>query len=93
MAKSIMGYEVGFCIVCGSPYTEEHHVIYGRGLRALSEKYGLKVPLCYVHHRDSKLGIHFDKAFDNSLKAEAQRKFEETYPNENFLKIFGRNYK
>lgn len=80
------------CFVCGSPYVEEHHVIHGVANRKLSEKYGLKVWLCPLHHRDSKYGVHFDKEFDEELKKFAQTKFEETYDMD-FREVFGKSYK
>lgn len=81
------------CWVCKTMIDiHEHHVVYGTANRTLSEKYGLKVYLCARHHNMSNEGVHYNKALDNTLKQLAQRKFEETYPNESFIKIFGRNY-
>lgn len=80
------------CLVCKSPYVEDHHVFFGRGKRQLSEKYGLKVWLCYRHHRDSKAGVHFNKTLDTKIKQMAQREFEAEYTREQFIQIFGRNY-
>ena len=77
--------------MCGKPYPHTHHV-FGASNRKWSEKYGLTVPLCYEHHNGSDAGVHFDKVLDTALKVMAQRKFEETYPEENFMQIFGRNY-
>lgn len=80
------------CWVCGNPYTEEHHVIYGTGKRELSEKYGLKVYLCYIHHR-GKDGVHSgNKTLDIALKKYAQIQFEKTHSREEFIQIFRRNY-
>lgn len=89
--KTILQHEKE-CLVCKTPYVEDHHVFYGRALRPLSEKYGLKVWLCYRHHRDHKLGVHHNKVLDNKIKQMAQRKFETTHTREEFMKIFGRNY-
>ena len=79
------------CYICGNPYVEEHHVIYGTSNRKSSEKYGLKVFLCYEHHRGNQ-GVHFNKELDTFLKQTAQRKFEESHTREEFMAIFGRNY-
>ena len=57
-----------------------------------SEKYGLKVWLCPFHHNMSSQGVHFDKELDIRLKRVAQKKFEEHYPNVDFVQLFGRNY-
>ena len=90
--KSILQDRETGCLVCGYPYTEEHHVLYGMGNnRMLSEKYGLKVYLCAEHHRGNT-GVHFNKALDNYLKRMAQIKFEEVYKDEDFRKVFGKNY-
>ena len=70
---------------------EEHHVFQGVR-RAASEQYGLKVYLCYQHHRGAS-GVHFDPALAASLKKEAQSAFERRYNRAAFIKIFGKNYK
>ena len=80
------------CLICSSPYTEEHHVFFGTANRKLSDKYGLLVYLCAEHHRGQN-GVHFDKKLDDCLKKAAQIRFEETYPDKDFRQIFGRNYK
>lgn len=73
---------------------QEHHVIYGTANRKLSEKYGLKVYLCVAHHLASgcKDAVHRSKATKEYLCKEAQKCFEEKYPNLSFLEIFGINY-
>ena len=43
-------------------------------------------------HNLSNYGVHFNKRLDNKLKKWGQKKFEEMYPDLNFLEIFGRNY-
>lgn len=64
MKSIIQDYEAEpWCFECGSPYNlQEHHCIEGRGRRALSEKYGLKILLCGMggchdkaHNGDSQL--------------------------------------
>ena len=71
---------------------QEHHVIFGSGRRKLSERYGLKVYLCLWHHTEGKEAVHRNAEIANILKAEAQKTFEEKYPKESFLRIFGKNY-
>lgn len=81
------------CLVCGTTQDiHEHHIIYGTANRKLSEKYGLKVWLCGKHHNLSNEGVHFNKELDMRLKQLAQRRFEEEYPEEDFLRVFGRNF-
>lgn len=37
-------------------------------------------------------GVHFNSALDRKLKAFAQKRFTEVYPDLDFLQIFGKNY-
>lgn len=90
--RSILQDKSDGCLICGSPYVEEHHVFYGTADRKLSEQYGLKVYLCHKHHRDSRAGVHFDPSFDKFLKRLAQEKFEETHSHEEFMRLFMRDY-
>ena len=92
MGKSIIVDSMDNCFVCGSPYTEVHHVIYGTANRKLSDKYGLIVPLCHEHHR-GQTGVHFNRDFDISLKKLAQDKFNSVYgANKSFLDVFGKSF-
>ena len=69
-------------------------VIYGNGLRKLSEKYGLKVWLRADWHNMADYGVHFNKALDTELKQTAQKKAMEVYgwSVKDFIKIFGKSY-
>ena len=89
--KSILQEDTNYCFVCGRYGTERHHCIYGNANRKLSDKYGLIVGLCYNHHRGNE-GVHFNRELDMELKQMAQKRFMEVYPNEDFMKIFGKNY-
>ena len=40
----------------------------------------------------SNEGVHFNTTLDRKLKAFAQERFTEVYPEKDFLKIFGKNY-
>ena len=98
--KSIMQQKDGRCYLCqllkgdfGEKPTEEHHAIFGSAGRPLSEKYGLKVYLCHEHHRTSKDAVHNNQEMAALIKDKAQRAFEREYPDLDFMKIFGRNYK
>lgn len=76
------------CYFCGNPNTEIHHLIFGRGLRELSDKYGLVVPLC----RDCHNELHHNKVMMAWSRAEGQRRFEAEHGREEFMRIFGKNY-
>ena len=89
--KSILQEDTDYCFICGRYGTEIHHCIYGNANRKLSDKYGLIVGLCYNHHRGNK-GVHFNRKLDMELKQMAQRRFMETYPDKDFMAIFGKNY-
>ena len=80
------------CYVCGTTQNLHSHHIFGGPNRKWSEAYGLKVWLCAAHHNMSDAGVHFNKELDTQLKQIAQGVFEDTYLNDDFLKIFGRNY-
>lgn len=99
--KSIMqNKEDGQCYLCRlldkdysiKPMREEHHVMGGTANRRLSEKYGLKVYLCPEHHLYGLKAVHSNAAVAELLHKEAQKTFEESYPDLDFLKIFGKNY-
>lgn len=91
MAKSII-HDNENCFICGTMATEWHHVFGGAPNRKLSEKYGLKVKLCHRCHRTGPQAVHTDRATRNAVQVIAQRRFNETYPDIEFIKIFGRNY-
>lgn len=93
MAKSIMTEQMQRCYFCGSnQFIEVHHVFFGRN-RKNSDDYGLVVPLCLNHHRGQD-GVHSKNghALDEWLKQRGQIAFETVYPDEDFLKVFGKNY-
>ena len=80
------------CYVCGKQRQAIHEVYFGTANREQSIKYGCCVGLCYEHHNGSNQGVHFNKALDKRLKQECQMKFNQEYPDLNFIKIFGKNY-
>ena len=91
--KSIIQQGEPRCFVClARSNLHEHHVIYGTADRKQSEKYGLKVYLCAKHHNKSKAGVHSNHKLDIKLKQLAQRKFEQHYPDKEWLTIFSKNY-
>lgn len=53
----ITKYE-GYCIICGKPTNTTHHLVFGRGLRELSDADGLTAPICDEHHNIGKYRIH-----------------------------------
>lgn len=74
-----------------------HHIIYGRGRRSLSEKYGLWVWLCPDHHEFGPAAVHHSgtkegKENDRLLKIIAQKSFEQIYGHDKWMEVFGENY-
>ena len=70
----------------------EHHVIFGRANRKLSEKHGLKVYLCIWHHEIGEEAVHKNASINKMVQAYAQRAFEKKWPEKDFFEIFRRNY-
>ena len=68
-----------------------HHVIFGRGYRSLSEKYGLWVYLCYEHHEGDE-GVHKNKQVNVELRQQAEREFLKEHQLSEWMAIFSRNY-
>lgn len=73
-------------------FLEEHHCIGGKGRRALSERWGLKVYLCHEHHTGSDMSAHRNAKIGQMLKEKAQRAFESKWPDKSFMEIFGKSY-
>ena len=73
-------------------YREEHHVFFSGHQRAISEEYGLKVYLCYRHHREGPEAVHNNKRHRRMLEALGQQAFEERYGHKKFMEIFQKNY-
>nr|DAO43366.1 MAG TPA: Recombination enhancement function protein nuclease, DNase, HYDROLASE.4A [Caudoviricetes sp.] len=91
--KSIVENNPEECYVCGTTGSlERHHIFGGNPGRKLSERYGLTVHLCYLHHRDSKEGVHFNKELCDRLHKEGQKIFEKNHTREEFMEVFKRNY-
>ena len=78
--------------MCGRTDVLHKHHVFGAANRKHSEKFGLWIWLCPQDHNMSDHGVHFNKELDNQLKQIGQAAFEDTFINEDFLKIFGRNY-
>lgn len=80
------------CFICKTRMNlHDHHIFMGSN-RNNSEKYGLKVWLCYTHHNGSNYSPHFNRAVDLELKRLAESKFEETHTREEFIRIFGKSW-
>ena len=80
------------CYCCHTTRNLEEHHIFAGAYRNKSEQYGLKVYLCNKHHTGDE-GVHSGhKWLDKALKTIAQHRFEQEFPELDFVEIFGRNY-
>lgn len=81
------------CYVCGTTQGLHcHHVFFGNPNRKHSEKFGMKVWLCWEHHTGST-GAHQNRALDLHLKKLAQREFEARFGNRDaFRVVFGKSF-
>ena len=71
----------------------EHHIFEGTGRRKVSDKYGLTVKLCPMHHNASNEGVHFNKENDLIIKRMAQKYYEENIGSrEDFIRDFIKSY-
>lgn len=73
---------------------EKHHVFFGRGLRAKSDKYGLVVKLCHWCHNEPPDGVHYNADSDRELRQMFQRiaMDENNWTIADFIREFGQNY-
>lgn len=102
MAKSIMHRkEDRTCYLCMKLHDDydtrtglqEHHVFMGNPGRKLSERYGLKIYLCFNHHTydGGPEAIHRNNDIRRMVEKEAQKAFEKKYLCPDFREIFGKN--
>lgn len=85
---SLFTSNLDHCILCGRDKDHLHEVFFGSN-RLISIKYGLVIPVCHKCHSM----IHKSSELQNIWHIRGQKKFEEVYPELDFLEIFGRNYK
>lgn len=76
------------CYICGSTQGIQHHHMLHGSMRAMADKYGLVVPLCYKCHTL----LHDKGLHDKELQEEAQRIFESKYSRVEFMATFGKSF-
>lgn len=64
MGKSIVTEYSEICSFCGRQAEGEHHLIFGTAGRELSEKDGLKIPICNNCHN---MGDKLNRVHDNPM--------------------------
>jgi hypothetical protein len=91
--ESLFTNDLKHCIICGKTPVNKHEIFYGKN-RQNSIIYKLVIPLCTAEHHNQigKTGIHFDKKLCDKWHVKGQKKFNEVYPDLDFVEIFKRNY-
>lgn len=108
MSKSIVTNYEDISAFSGAPTECIHHCVFGTGLRALSEIYGLTIPLTNAEHNMSPQGtinqIHGNPAAEKLSKMLGQIAFEKEYyrkqlynddsdpARDKFRKVFNKSY-
>lgn len=89
MKSIIPGDDPDHCYLCGKWNPEHvHHCLHG-SRRKMADKYGLTVHLCTRCHMD----LHDKGIHDRDLEEVAQKAFESRYSHEEWMRIFGKNYR
>lgn len=95
MSKSIVTDYEEVCFFCGRQAECEHHLIFGRVNRELSEKDGLKVPIC---NRCHNLGDKLSRIHDNPMAEKLSKMLGQAIyegrigTREEFQKRYGKSY-
>ena len=76
------------CYICGRYPQHVHHMLHG-SYRKMADKYGLTCHLCYKCHND----LHDKGLKDRELQEVAQEAFEKKYGHDEFMRIFGKNFR
>lgn len=84
---SILTDDLDHCYLCGKAKNDLHEIYPGRN-RLNSIKYRLILPLCREHH----IKMHNDLNMRLKYLKLGQKKFNEVYPELDFVEIFKRNY-
>ena len=75
---------------CGNSFKiDRHEIFFSRAYKHKSIKYGVWVNLCRDCHYEVHNGM--DDSLDKALKKMGQKKFEEVYDHETFMKEFSKN--
>lgn len=97
--KSIVKTEKHTCFLCshlygdwGYKYTEEHHVLFGSGLRSDSEAEGFKVYLCRKHHKEGPEAVHNNEMVRELLCRIIQQEYEQTHTRQEWMQVSKKNY-
>lgn len=84
---SILTDDMEHCYICRIKKDHIHEICFGAN-RLNSIKYGLVIPVCF----DCHMKIHNDISLQDRHHKIAQKKFNEVYPDLDFVEIFKRNH-
>lgn len=101
--KSILTKYTQYCMFCGKPTTQEHHFLFGNGIRPLAEEDDVKGPVCSSCHTMGPLicRIHDNAIAEKLSKMAGQLAWEkhrvangltEDEAREAFRKRYGNSY-
>lgn len=80
----------GRCFICDDyAFLDKHECLHGAKYRKLSIKYGLQLKLCRTCHTR----LHAMPELNDKYKVLMQVKFEREHGHEEWMNVFGRNYK
>lgn len=101
--KGIVTKYNDYCLFCGKPRETQHHLVYGKDNREISEKHGLKIPCCNNCHNMGAISerIHGNPMAESMSKIIGQLAYEkhmvatgmtEADARESFRAEFGESY-
>lgn len=77
--KSILTKYDRYCIICGKPTTTQHHFIEGTANRKVSERFGIKAPVCDECHNMTKDSVHLNPKMQAMGHIIGQLAYEKRY--------------
>lgn len=92
---SIVTDRSDICIICGGRADAVHHLVFGTAGRQLSEKDGLKVPIC---NRCHNMGDRLQRIHDNPMAERLSKMLGQAIyegkigTREEFRKRYGKSY-
>ena len=94
-----------YCVFCGKiVFGQQHHLLFGQGIRPLAEADGIKVPICNDCHTSGRVAerIHDNPMAEKLSKMFGQSIWERNYIAENggsienarakFIRRYGKSY-
>ena len=75
-----------YCEVCCKQAEELHHIVFKSQCMALKDCKLNHSYLCTYHHRNQKVGAHFNKGLDKKLKLRFQNKLEIIFNKKEFTR-------